>query len=143
LLSKVVGGEPESTGSKPFLFLKDSTMYLAMRMEEEAATELETYPVYTDAEIESIEVQMNNYIVERDASWTKHKKISAKLLTLMEDLNTVKLQYNEMRGKLTGASGSDIDFEKTNDQYYKCQDRIYRLVTTMTDFRKELAKILE
>jgi len=123
-------------------------MYLAMRMEEEAATELETYPVYTGPEIESLEIQMNNYIVERDrmasdASWTKHKKISATLLTLMDDLNTVKSQYNEMRGKLTGASGSDIDFEKTNDQYYKCQDRIYRLVTTMTDFRKELAKILQ
>jgi hypothetical protein len=123
-------------------------MYLAMRIEEESVTELETCPVYTSTEIESLEVQMNTYIGERDkmasdTTWIKHKKISAKLLTLIEDLNAVKSQYSEMRDKLTGATSDDIDFEKTNDQYYKCQDRIYRLVTTMTDFRKELAKILQ
>jgi hypothetical protein len=123
-------------------------MYLAMRIEEESATELETYPIYTDAEIESLEVEMNAYINKRDrmasdVTWIKHKKMSATLLGLLDDLNTVKLQYNEMRGKLTGATGGNIDFEKTNDEYYKSQDRIYRIIATITDFRKDLAKILQ
>jgi len=117
-------------------------------MEEEAAAELEVCPVYTNAEIESLEAQMVNYIAKRDnvpsdATWAQHKKISATLMGLMGDLNTVKSQYNEMREKLTGATGGNIDFEKTNDEYYKCQDRIYRLITTMTGIRGQLAKILD
>ena len=125
-----------------------------MRIEEEQeqekamATEFEVYPIYTGAEIESLEVQMNAYIATRDnvysdATWKQHKKISASLLAAIDDLNRLKVEYTEMRDKLTGASGGKIDYETVNEDYYKCQDRVYRAIMVISDFRKELAKILD
>ena len=121
-----------------------------MRIEDEEVmvTDLEVYPIYTNAEIESLEFQMNAYIGKRDrmssdASWKQHKKISASLLGLLDHLNTLKNEYAEMRNKLTESSGGKIDYLIADDDYYKCQDRIYRLIVVIADFRKELAKILD
>jgi hypothetical protein len=144
----VVAEQGKIDGSKPYRLIVVQ-MYLAMRIEEEeAVVELEVCPVYTDAEIQSIEIEMNAYIGNRDkvpsdTTWAQHKKISANLLGLLDHLNRVKQEYSEMRDKLTEATEGKIDYEQANEDYYKCQNRIYRLVTIITDFRKQLAKILD
>jgi len=125
-------------------------MYLAMRLESEAENEFEQMPIYNDAEIESLEAQMTAYISKRDrmvsdSTWKQHKKISTSLMILLDNLNKVKSEYDELREKRSVASIVMVNYEEqeqTQKEYYRCQERIYNLLVVITDFRRELGKIL-
>jgi hypothetical protein len=116
-------------------------MYLAMLLEEEDEVLLETCPVYSEAELATIEAEMAAYITKRDSNdtWKQHKKISASLFRLLDHLKTLNTQYEEIRVKFT-----DTPFSKDLIQpdYYKYQTRIFNIITLINDFRIQLSKII-
>jgi len=111
-------------------------MYLAMLLEEEDEVLLETCPVYSEAELASIEAEMTAYIAERDGvTWAHNKKTSTHLLRLIDHLRTLNARYEEIRVTLIG---NPSNRERVQEEYYSHQAQIYKVLTEINSTRGKL-----
>jgi len=96
--------------------------------------DFEQCAIYSPAEIDDLNAQMEAYIAERDAkdlSWNKQKPICAELMRLLIELPLLEEKYNASR----------LNYEESNEEtgqsYHTNQKNLHELLIAICDLRAQ------